>query len=390
MPLIRYPVLLSTAAALALAACGSEPAAPPAPPPPTVSVIVVGAESVPNVVELPGRIAAVRSAEVRARTDGIVERRLYEEGTDVAAGQPLFRIDARDYQAQADQARAALARATAARTNAAAIVRRYRPLVGERAVSAQEFDAALSDQRQGDAGVADARAALSRAQLQLGYTVIRAPIAGRVGRAEVTEGALVSGASATLMTRIDQLAPVYAVFTQSSAEFLALLRQQKSGAVKVPALSGIAVRLILEDGSDYGIAGRLDFADQSVDPSTGSRTLRASFANPQRLLLPGQFVRARVEVGSIEGGIAVPQRAVQVAGDRATVSVVARNGSVVAQTVQLGALVGGRWIIRSGLKVGDRVIVDGWQKVQPGQKVQAKLVGRPAPAAATAAGGARP
>ena len=224
----------------------------------------------PNIIELPGRIEAIRTAEVRARTDGIVEARLYREGTDVAEGQPLFRIDQRDYRAQVQQAQAALARAEAARVNAASIVRRYQPLVSERAVSAQEFDAAQSTLRQADASVADARAALSRAQLQLSYTIVRAPIAGRVGRAQVTEGALVSATQATPLTQVDQLSPIYAGFTQSSAALSELIQQARSGGLALPDLSHITVRLTLEDGSEYGPTGQLDFAGQTVDPTTGN------------------------------------------------------------------------------------------------------------------------
>lgn len=244
----KFTVLGSSLAmALALVACGQESSQQQqaAPPPPLVTAITVQSAAVPNIIELPGRIEAIRTAEVRARTDGIVEARLYREGTDVAEGQPLFRIDQRDYRAQVQQAQAALARAEAARVNAASIVRRYQPLVSERAVSAQEFDAAQSTLRQADASVADARAALSRAQLQLSYTIVRAPIAGRVGRAQVTEGALVSATQATPLTQVDQLSPIYAVFTQSSAALSELIQQARSGGLALPDLSHITVRLTL-------------------------------------------------------------------------------------------------------------------------------------------------
>lgn len=368
------------ASLLSLAACGSgEQQQPPEMPPPLVTAITVRTQSVPNIIELPGRIEAVRSAEVRARTDGIIERRLYEEGTDVGAGQALFRIDQRDYRAQVAQAQAVLQRAQAARTNAAAIVNRYRPLVRERAVSAQEYDTALADMRTADANIADARAALSRAQLQLSYTIVRAPIAGRIGRAEVTEGALVSAASATLLTRVDQMTPVYAVFAQPNAETLNLVRQQHQGTVKLPALNNVVVKLTLENGVEYGPAGRLDFAGQTVEPTTGSQTVRAVFPNPERLLLPGQFVRGHIELGQTADGIAIPQRAVQLAGDRASVSVVARDGTVSARPIELGAQVGGQWIVRSGLRAGEQIIIEGWQKAQPGQKVKVQPPGQPKP-----------
>ncbi|MGK2912126.1 MAG: efflux RND transporter periplasmic adaptor subunit [Sphingobium sp.] len=364
----------TTAALLFVAACSSGEE-PPTPPPPTVDVVTVTSGPVPNIVELPGRIEPVRTAEVRARVDGIVERRLYQEGSDVAAGAPLFLIDPRDKEAQLAQAQAALARAQAAQANARSIVARYEPLVNRKAVSAQEYDAALSDARQADAGVADARAALSRARLEVGYTMVRAPIAGRVGQAQVTEGALVSATSATLMTQINQLSPIYATFTQSSAKLQDLQQQVQSGRVSIPDLAAIEVRLILENGKEYGAVGHLDFADQSVDPSTGSQTLRARFPNPGRQLLPGQFVRGRVVAGTRRDGISVPERAVQIASEGASVMVVGKDDNVIQRTVELGGQSNGKWVILSGLKPSEKVIVDGWQKVQPGQKVTLRAAG---------------
>lgn len=354
-----------------LAGCGSSTEAP-APPPAPVEVMTVKSEVVPNIVELPGRIAAVRTAEVRARTDGIIQRRLYEEGSDVAAGTALFQIDQRDNRAQVQSAQAALQRAVAAKENAASIVARYRPLMSERAVSAQENDAARSDLRQAEAQVAEARAALARSQLLLSYTTVRAPISGRVGNAQVTEGALVTAGEGTLLTRIDQVSPVYAVFAASNASLLDTAQQVRSGTLNLPSLSRVEVRLVLENGSTYGPVGHLDFASSVVDPETGSQTVRAQFANPQRMLVPGQFVRGRIEAGTLDNGIAVPARAVQIKGEEANVSVLGKDGTVTNRAVTLGALVGKRWIIKSGLKPGERVIVEGWQKVRPGQKAQAK------------------
>ena len=359
----------------------------PAPPPVTVDVIKVVGGDVPNITELPGRIEAVRTAEVRARVDGIVERRLYREGSDVPEGAPLFLIDPRDKQAQLAQAQAALSRAQAAQANARSIVSRYQPLVSRKAVSAQEYDSALSDARQADAAVADARAALSRAKLELDYTTVRAPIAGRVGKAQVTEGALVSAGSATLLTQINQLAPIYATFTQSSAQLLDLQEQVSSGDLRVPDLSSIEVRLVLENGQEYGPVGFLDFADQSVDPSTGSQTIRAQFPNPDRLLLPGQFVRGRIVAGVLRNGISIPERAVQIQSDQAAVMVLGKDNTVIRRTVTLGGQSSGKWVIRSGLRADETVIVDGWMKVQPGQKVAPRVAGaKGKPSAAPAAG----
>lgn len=355
-----------------LAACSGGEQQQPQMPPAIVEVVTVETGAVPNIVELPGRIEAVRTAEVRPRTDGIIERRLFDEGSYVREGTPLFVIDPRDYRAQVQSARAGLDRALAARTNALQIVRRYQPLVSERAVSAQEYDAAQSELRQAEAQVGEARAALSRAQLLLSYTTVRAPISGRVGRAQVTEGALASATQSEPLTRIDQVTPVYAVFTISSAEVLNATQQADSGNLALPGIGAMQVRLKLENGSDYGPAGRLDLAEATVAPETGTQLLRAQFPNPDGMLKPGEFVRGRIEAGVIANGTTVPARAVQIRGEQASVSLLAADGSVVSRPVVLGDLLGARWVIKSGLKRGERVIVEGWQNLQPGRKAQVK------------------
>ncbi|WP_380873458.1 MexX family efflux pump subunit [Sphingomonas sp. DBB INV C78] len=362
------PRLGAVLAGLALlSACGSQQQ--PAPPPPAVDVVTVTPGAVASVIELPGRVQAVRTAEVRSRVDGIVERRMYEEGTDVGADRPLFRIDPRQNQAAYNSSAAALSRAEAGAANARAVVGRYAPLVKQQAISNQEYDAAVASARQAEADVASARAALDRAKLDLNYTLVTSPIAGRAGRAQVTEGALVSAASATLMTTVEQLDPVYVNFSQSSSELLQVRRRMATGEIKAANLDRVRVTLILEDGTVYAPAGHLDFLDMSVDESTGTVSLRAEFPNKQRLLLPGQFVRARVEAGINSNGILVPQRAVQVSGQGASVMVVGANNIAVARPVKVGDLQGGSWVVNEGLKAGDRVIVNGLQKVRPGQPV---------------------
>ena len=248
------------------AACSKQEAPPAAPPPMGVETLTLAEEKLPNVVELPGRIEAVRTAEVRARTNGIVLKRLYKEGTDVRQGAPLFEIDPREYRAQVQQGEAALQRAIATRTNAASVVQRYTPLLSERSVSAQEYDAALADLRQAEAQVAEARAVLDQNKLQLGFTTVRSPIDGRVGRARVTEGALVSGTESTLMTTVNQVTPVYAVFTQSNAAILDIMEKVKAGSVQIDSLQSVKVELTLDNGSPYPLTGQLDFTDQTVDP----------------------------------------------------------------------------------------------------------------------------
>jgi membrane fusion protein (multidrug efflux system) len=371
-------------AALLVAAC-SKAAPPAAPPPPEVRIIIVASQPVMEVIELPGRLQAVRTAEVRARVDGIIQRRLYTEGTDVRAGQPLFAIDPRQLRAQLNAAEATLARARAMEANAAQDVKRYKGLVAQQALSQQEYDAAVARLRTAEADVAQTSAQIAAARLSLGYTTVTAPIAGRAGRAAVTEGALVSGSGATLLTTIEQLDPIFANFSQSSSDLLALRGKVNSGALKVPTMTRVPVRLVLEDGTLYRIPGHLDFVGMSIDQATGTAALRAEFPNPARTLLPGQFVRARVEAGVQANGLLVPQRAVTISPQGATVLVVGPKDVVESRPVTVGALQGGSWAIQRGLNAGERVIVDGLQKAAPGKPVK-PLMASAAPAAVPTAG----
>ena len=357
--------MLPIAFALLLGACGGEDDSPARQgPAAVVQTEVVRSAAVPNVVELPGRIEAVRSAQVRARVDGIVERQVYEEGTDVAAGAPLFQIDPRDLRARLQQARAALASGKAARAHAATMSNRLSMLVGRRAVSVQENETPEATLRQAEAGLLEAQAAVERAELQLGYATVRAPIAGRAGRAQVSEGALVSAAGATLMTQVDQLDPVFATFNPSSAALAGLLAR-----VDGQPSRRMSVVLIMENGERFAHEGVVDFTEKAVDPVTGSRTLRARFDNPQRLLLPGQFIRGVVTAGTIPGGVSGPGGAGALGAGGASVMTVNEDGVVARQVVTLAGQAQGRWIVQEGLKPGERIVIDGWHKVQPGQHV---------------------
>lgn len=375
---------------LGLSACGQEEA-PPAPPPPEVVVQAVRTATVPNIIELPGRLQAVRTAEVRARVDGIVERRTYVEGTDVKAGAVLFQIDPRPLKARLDAAQATLRRAQAEAKNAARDVERFEPLVARNAISQQEFDAAQARLAQAQADVGSAEAQVEQVRLDLGYATVTAPINGRAGRAQVTEGALVSAAQGTLLTTVEQLDPIYVNFSQSSSKLLELRKDMETGRLRIPDLKSIRVTLLLEDGTAYGEGGRINFLDMAVDPGTGTVSLRAEVPNKERVLLPGEFVRARVEAGSNPAGIVVPQKAVQLSNSGASVMVVDEKNAVAVRPVQLGDLLGENWIIEGGLKPGERVIVEGRMKVQPGMTVRtAQAAAAPGPKSAAPANAASP
>ena len=374
---MTLPLRLATAAAL-LVLFGCRDEAPRAPPPPEVGIVVARSQAVENIAEVPGRVQAVRTAQVRARVDGIVQRRVYEEGSDVKAGDVLFLIDPRELRASLSAVEAALVRAEATAANAKQDVERYEGLVEDQAISKQEYDAAVARLRTAEADVAQTSAQLETAKLNLSYTSVTAPISGRSGRAQVTEGALVSAASATLLMTIEQLDPVYVNFSQSSAYMLAIRRDIAAGKLQVPQLGRVEVTLILEDGSTYPQKGHLDFFDLSIDETTGTAAVRAEVANPDRTLVPGQFVRARIEAGVRPNNFLIPQRAVQLSPDGASVFVVDEKNTVSARMIKTGALQGDSWTVLEGLQDGDRVIVEGLQKIQPGMPVT--IAATPAPA----------
>ena len=351
----------------ALSACDSKPAGapPPAMPPTEVGVVTVAPHAVTLTTELPGRLEATRVAQVRARAAGILQKRLFREGSDVKRGQVLFQIDAAPYEAALASARATLARAQANLTQAAAQAERYKPLVEANAVSKQEFINAVAAQKQGEADVAQAKAAVQTAQINLGYATVTAPIGGRIGRALVTEGALVGQGEATQLAVVQQIDPMYVNFTQSTTELLKLRRAIESGQLRrAPGGEGTVVRVLLEDGSEYKPSGKLLFSDLTVDATTGQITLRAEIPNPKGLLLPGMYVRVLIDQAQAVDAITLPQQAVTRGPTGDSVMVVGADGKVGPRSVQVGSAQDGEWVILDGLKTGELVMVDGFQKLR--------------------------
>jgi membrane fusion protein (multidrug efflux system) len=358
------------AAALLLSACGQS-AAPPQQGPAEVSVLTVKSQPVTLTTELSGRTIAYETSDVRPQINGLILARLFEEGDSVRQGQPLYRIDSQPYQAAEASARAALSRAKAAIASTSALARRYGELVKINAISRQEYENAVTQAAQAQADVAAQQAALNSARIDLGRAVVRAPLSGRIGRSDFTTGALVTASQANPLTTIQRLDPIYVDVQQSSAELLKLRQQILAG--DLARGSGAArVRLKLEDGSTYPIEGELKFTDVSVDPSTGSQTIRARFANPQGLLLPGMYVRAELVEGTQDSGMLVPQRTVS-RDERGhpTVMVVGKDNKIEPRTIQTTRTVGDSWLVTSGLENGDRVIVEGAMMLPPGTPVKA-------------------
>ncbi|EKS9798829.1 MULTISPECIES: efflux RND transporter periplasmic adaptor subunit [Burkholderia] len=384
---VPYRLITVATAAVFLAACGKKESAPP-PQTPEVGVVTVQPQAVPVFSELPGRTSAFLVAQVRARVDGIVLRREFTEGTDVKAGQRLYKIDPAPYIAALNSAKATLAKAQANLVTQNALVARYKVLVAANAVSKQDYDNAVATQGQAAADVAAGKAAVDTAQINLGYTDVVSPITGRVGISQVTPGAYVQASQATLMSTVQQLDPVYVDLTQSSLEGLKLRQDVQSGRLKTSGPGAAKVSLILEDGKTYSEAGKLQFSDVTVDQATGSVTIRAVFPNPGRVLLPGMFVRARIEEGVNENAFLVPQ--IGVTHDQkgqAIAMVVNASNKVEPRPLKTTGMQGPNWIVEGGLQAGDHVIVQGGEKVRPGATVKS-VPAQLAPAAAAASGAA--
>ncbi|PTT33997.1 efflux transporter periplasmic adaptor subunit [Acidovorax sp. HMWF018] len=385
-----------SAAVLLVSACGKADgqtagAGGPKPPPVEVGVVTATPGDVGLITELPGRVEASRVAQVRARAAGILQQRVFKEGSDVKAGQVLFRIDPAPYAAAAESARASLAKAQANLAQASAQTERYRPLVAANAISKQDFVNAEAAEKQAQADVAAAKAAVRTADINLSYASVTSPISGRIGRALVTEGALVGQGEATALAVVQQIDPVYVNFTQSAGDVFQLRRAMESGQFKRAGGSQAAsVKLVLSDGSEYAQAGKLLFTDLSVDSTTGQVTLRAEVPNPKGELLPGLYLRVRIEQAQASNAITLPQQAVTRTQQGDTVSVVGEDGKVSQRTVKISAAQNNRWVVLDGLKAGEKVMVDGFQKLQmlpPGTPVKPvpwQAPGTPAPAAATA------
>lgn len=366
---------------LSLSACNDSNPGEEQAPPSAVSIETVHAQPLAISTELNGRILAPRTAEVRARVAGVVLKRVYREGSDVKQGDVLFRIDPAPFKADVDSARAILAKAEATRYQARLQDDRYRELITINAVSRQDHDNARAALMQADAAVAEAKAALERAQLNLGYATVTAPISGRIGRALVTEGALVGQNETTPLATIQQLDPIHADVTQSTRELNALRRALRSGELQQVGQNQASATLIQDDGTPYPLPGKLLFSDISVDQSTGQITLRSEFPNPDLDLLPGSFIRLRLEQAVKQQAISVPQRAIlrDSAGNPRVLLVDAQQ-RIVERTLVLGAAQNDRWIVIQGLSPGDQVVVEGLQHINPGDQVRIDNAGKDAPA----------
>jgi membrane fusion protein (multidrug efflux system) len=386
---VPFRLISAATAAVLLAACGPKQSAPPQQTP-EVGVVTVQPTAVPVVTELPGRTSAFLVAQVRARVDGIVLRREFTEGGEVKAGQRLYKIDPAPYIATLNNAKATLAKAQANLASVTAQANRYKVLVAANAVSKQDYDNAVAAEGQAVADVAAGKAAVDTAQINLGYTDVTSPVTGQIGVSQVTPGAYVQASAATLLATVQQLDPVYVDLTQSSLDGLKLRREVQEGRLKTSGPDAAKVSLILEDGRTYSEKGKLQFTDVTVDQSTGSVTVRAIFKNADKVLLPGMFVRARIEEGVNDNALVVPQ--VGITHDQKgqpTALVVGDDNKVALRQLVTAGTYGPNWVVESGLKAGDRVIVQGTDKAHPGQQVKAVAAQLPAtPASDASAQGA--
>lgn len=371
-------LLLGGTMIFALAGCGEKKQ--PAPPPPEAGYVVVQAKAVPLMVELPGRTSPFETSDVRPQVSGIIEARLFTEGAIVHKGETLYQIDPRLYRAAANQAQANLQAAQATREAAVVKADRYKPLAQMQAVAQQDYTDALAAARQATASVAQNSAALETARINLHFTKVPAPITGRIGRSLFTTGALVTASQTDPLAQIQRLDPIYVDVQQSSADLVALRQSLASNKGVVPSTA--TVHLKLENGTDYPYTGTVEFAEEVVDPATGAVTLRARFPNPQGLLLPGMYVRAQFSQATTNNGILVPQAGVSrdVQGN-ATVMLVGPDNKAVSRTIVANQTVGDSWLVTSGLKPGDKVIVEGLGKVKPGKPIRPVPAGsKPLPA----------
>jgi multidrug efflux system membrane fusion protein len=337
-------------------------------PAPQVTVFTVQAAPLQVTTELPGRTSAFRVAEVRPQVSGIILKRNFIEGSDIESGQSLYQIDPATYQAAWDSAKGDESKAEAAANIAHLTVKRYLPLLGTQYVSRQDYDQAVANARQADASVLAAKAAVESARINLAYTKVTSPISGRIGKSSVTEGALVTNGQATALATVQQLDPIYVDVTQSSNDFMRLKQESLQ-----QGNNSNNVQLVMENGQPYPLKGSLQFTDVTVDESTGSITLRAIFPNPQHALLPGMFVRARIDEGTQPEAILVPQQGLtRTPQGQATVMLVDAKNQVETRNVTAPQAIGDKWLITEGLASGDRVIISGLQKVRPGVTVMAE------------------
>ncbi|HGP3841771.1 TPA: multidrug efflux RND transporter periplasmic adaptor subunit AcrA, partial [Klebsiella pneumoniae] len=367
-------VVLMLSGSLALTGCDDKPAQQGAQHMPEVGIVTLKSAPLQITTELPGRTSAYRIAEVRPQVSGIILKRNFVEGSDIQAGVSLYQIDPATYQASYDSAKGDLAKAQAAANMDQLTVKRYQKLLGTKYISQQDYDTAVATAQQSNAAVVAAKAAVETARINLAYTKVTSPISGRIGKSAVTEGALVQNGQTTALATVQQLDPIYVDVTQSSNDFLRLKQELADGRLKQE--NGKAkVELVTNDGLKYPQSGTLEFSDVTVDQTTGSITLRAIFPNPDHTLLPGMFVRARLEEGINPDALLVPQQGVTRTprGD-ASVMVVGEGDKVEVRQVTASQAIGDKWLVTDGLKSGDRVIVTGLQKIKPGVQVKAQEV----------------